>query len=196
MSNPEQKEFLLAEYEQLHESLYRTGENVNNAFRLATTLMAAAVGAILVAVSKKIDPHILKLFIASLSLFFLIISTLGSWLLTVNQRGMISKLKAINRIRRYFLECETSNSEYFFLPVSDNIPLAGRMGVRSSIIFSFHFVFLFSLITSISWLLYFSVPIKVSIFIGLPFSILILAFTIFYFYRTNKKINQEPSEII
>ena len=159
-----QAEFLLAEYNQIHNALERSMTNIHHGFRLFVTIIAASIGALVVGFSKEVNPKVLFLLASILSSFLLIISIIGLLVFIHGHYGWINRMKALNSIRRYFLRLDPQNQQFFTLPVTSDVMSLNRLSNRSAFYFSGFFVVAFSVLTSVLWLLYAisSTPLAVS----------------------------------
>lgn len=114
-----QSHFLLEEYKQLHESLYRSNEAIVTAVRFTITLLAASSGAILVACMRgdNVDTEGILTAIAILSFFFCLICFLGSFFLLNSFRNVRRMFSAINAIRSYYVSTEHIPREFVVMPL-------------------------------------------------------------------------------
>jgi MFS family permease len=114
--------FLIEEYKQLHESLYKSNEGIVTAIRFTITLFAAFCGAILVALVREngIDKKQVFITIAAVSGFFFLICLLGSIFLLNSFKNVRRMLSAINAIRSYYVSIEKIPEECVVMPLPKN----------------------------------------------------------------------------
>ncbi len=114
--------FLVEEYKQLHESLYKSNEAIVTAIRFTVTLFAAFSGAILVAYVREggIDRKTVLIAVAAVSLFFFIVCLLGSFFLLNTFKGVRRMFTAINAIRTYYVSLDNIPKEYVIMPLKDS----------------------------------------------------------------------------
>jgi hypothetical protein len=65
----------------------------------------------------------------------------------------VAKLRAINAIRRYFLDLDPHKAKYFSLPVSDSGPLFSAIPERASLFFTMFMSGLFAAVSCACWLI-------------------------------------------
>ncbi|MDP8238129.1 MAG: hypothetical protein P9X24_03480 [Candidatus Hatepunaea meridiana] len=122
MKEEHQKEFLIEEYKELHQSYYNSIVSVTSIFRFFIILFAGALSGIILAIAKDIPPDRLKFISVCLCTFLFILSIISFHYILNGFYGMVRKLRAINMIRRYFLDIVPENAKYFKMPTSDRIP--------------------------------------------------------------------------
>lgn len=112
--------FLIEEYRQLHESLYKNNEVIVTGIRFMITLFAACAGAILVAFVKEdqMERKTVLIAVAGVSCFFFITCFMGSFFLLQTFKGARRMFSAINAIRSYYVSIENIPKEFVIMPLS------------------------------------------------------------------------------
>jgi hypothetical protein len=153
MEEDPQAKFLIAEYANVYDTLYKNMDNWNHSIRLFFTLLTASVAAVLVGATKQLPTATVLRGAATLSALFFLICAFGSWLLVWSVGSTVAKLRAINAIRRHFLDLDPHKAKYFSLPVSDSGPLFSAIPGRASLFFTMFMSGLFAAVSCACWLI-------------------------------------------
>ncbi len=162
--------FLLEEYKYIHESIFRSNDKIVTGIRFFITLLAATAGGIFYgATTAKMAPDGVASCVVGASAFFFLLGILGSFMLLASRRNEVHRLRALNAVRRAFLDIDITKRRYFLMPVSDCEPRVPAVGGWPAVYFCIFFsaVFSFSGSLGLAQLLKWSSPIAGCIGIAL-----------------------------